>query len=233
MAAEPATPIGTVERVNFVGHIEVARLVGGGRSSSPGFLLGAALPDLAAMGRFRLTDRPADPDMAAGVDLHHRTDDAFHRHPLFRSTSSAASTALAEAGLSRGASRACGHVGIELLLDGHLLGDRAVLRSSVEEAMATGADRAGELIDLVGPEHRAEWHHHLERLTDWPVPDDYHRPDAVARRLQRILSRRPRLRFSADDVGAVATGLAGQAHAVITGAPGLLDDLDRDLTTPG
>jgi len=217
--------------VNFVGHIEVARLVGGGRSSSPGFLLGAALPDLAAMGRFRLADRPSAPDMAAGVDLHHRTDDAFHRHPLFRSTSSTASTALAEAGLSRGASRACGHVGIELLLDGHLLADRATLRASVEGAMAAAADRADELAHLVGPEHRASWHHHLERLTDWPVPDDYHRPEAVARRLQRILSRRPRLRFSAEDVGAVATGLAGQARAVIDGAAGLLDDLDRELAS--
>ncbi len=219
--------------MNFVGHIEVARLVDGGRSSTPGFLLGAALPDLAAMGRFRLTDRPADPDMAAGVDLHHRTDEVFHRHPLFRSTSSAASTALAEAGLSRGASRACGHVGIELLLDGHLLGDGTVLRSSVEVAMATAVDRSDELVDLVGPEHRAGWRHHLERLTDWPVPDDYHRPEAVARRLQRILSRRPRLRFSTDDIGAVATGLAGQARAVTTGAVGLLDDLDRDLSAPG
>ncbi len=216
--------------MNFVGHIEVARLVGDGRSSSPGFLLGAALPDLAAMGRFRLAGRPNDPDMAAGVDLHHRTDDAFHRHPLFRSTSSAASAALTDAGLSRGASRACGHVGIELLLDGHLLGDRAALRTAVEGAMATAAERSDELVGLVGPDHRADWRHHLERLTDWPVPEDYHRPEAVARRLQRILSRRPRLRFSAEEVGAVTTGLAGQAATVTAGASGLLDDLDRDLS---
>ncbi len=98
--------------------------------------------------------------------------------------------------------------------------------------MAAAAERAEELVDLVEPERRAAWRHHLERLTDWPVPDDYHRPEAVARRLQRILSRRPRLQFSADDIGAVTTGLAGQAETVTAGAGDLLDDLDRELTLP-
>lgn len=227
--AEPGPPIATVDEVNFVGHIEVATIVGGARSVSPGFLLGAALPDLAAMGRFRLLSRPADTDLAAGIDLHHRTDDAFHRHPLFRTTSSAASAALAEAGLSRGASRACGHVGVELLLDGHLLDRGTALLTSVEAAMATAGSRADELADLVEPDRREAWRRHLDRVAAWPVPDDYHRPEAVARRLQRILSRRPRLRFSSDDVGTVATGLAGQALAVTRGAADLLDDLAGDL----
>ena len=218
--------------MNFIGHIEVARIVAADRAPTPGFLLGAALPDLAAMGRFRLLARPTDPEVAAGIDLHHRTDDAFHRHPTFRSTSGAAAAALSRDGLTRGAARACGHVGVELLLDGHLLADRAALRPAVEAAIETAGRRADELADLVEPDRRPEWRRHLDRLARWPVPEDYHLPDAVAERLQRILSRRPRLRFAPSEIETVARGLEEQRHAVAGGATRLLDDLDRELA-PG
>ena len=199
---------------------------------SPALLLGAALPDLATMGRFRLLARPDDPDLAEGIELHHRTDDAFHRHPLFRSTSAAATAQLTEAGLSRGAARACGHVGVELLLDGHLLGGRSALRPSVEAAMGAASDRAVDLEDLVAPDERRRWRHHLARLAEWPVPADYHRPEAVARRLQRILDHRPRLRFPVAQVAIVAAGLDDQRDAVTAGAAALLADLRRDLIEP-
>ncbi|MEL6985287.1 MAG: hypothetical protein AAFO29_22835 [Actinomycetota bacterium] len=215
--------------MNFVGHVEVARAVAGATTASPGFLLGAALPDLAAMGRFRLAGRSADDDIAAGVDLHHRTDDAFHRHPLFRTTSSAVSTALTEAGLSRGAARACGHVGVELMLDGHLLTRRTELRGAVDTAIAAAGDRTETLSELIEPAKRADWRTHLGRLAAWDVPDDYDQPAAVARRLQRILGHRPRLRFSADQIDTVAVGLDQYQQAVIEGAGDLLADLEDQL----
>lgn len=219
--------------MNFVGHIAVARMVSGPSAASSGYLLGAALPDLATMGRFRLLGRSDDADVSAGVDLHHRTDDAFHSHRLFRETSSAASAALTEAGLPRGAALACGHVGVELLLDGHLLLRTAGLRAAVEDAIAAAGDRPDALAEMVEPARREEWRHHLDRLAAWSIPDDYDQPAAVANRLHRILNRRRRLRFSTDEIGTVAAGLDRQQQTVVDGARGLLADLESQLSDPG
>jgi hypothetical protein len=218
--------------VNFVGHVEVARLhrgPAGAEASTVGFLVGAALPDLAAIGRFRLLERPADPAVAAGVDLHHRTDEAFHRHHWFRSNCAGLTARLEQLGLGRGAARACGHVGVELLLDGHLLTDRAGLRPSVQGAIEAAGRGAAAFGDLVAPAHRGAWHDHLERLGGWEVPADYHHPEAVAARLQRILSSRSRLAFPAREVGSVARALAERNDAVVAGADPLLADLYREL----
>ena len=220
--------------MNFVGHVEVARRhraasADGETEAAVGFLIGAALPDLAAIGRFRLLQRPADPLVAAGIDLHHRTDDLFHRHPWFRTNCSALTARLDELGLPRGAARACGHVGVELLLDGHLLTERPRLRPSVQamiEAAGAGAEEFGR---LVTPERRAAWRDHLEQLAAWEVPGDYHHPEAVAARLQRILSRRSRLSFASDRVSEVAAALAERQTAVERNCDLLVEDLAREL----
>lgn len=219
--------------MNFVGHIEVARrhlrdrAVQGDEAKR--FLLGAALPDLAAIGRFRLLDRPADPAVAAGVDFHHRTDEAFHRHHWFRTNDRALADRLRAAGVPNGACRACGHVGVELLLDGELLGADPDLRRAAQVSIESGADRGEELAALVDPDRRADWRHHLEQLARWTVPDDYHHPPAVAYRLQRILARRPRLAFDRDRIDDVAGALRAQQEAVVAGAADLLGDLEQSL----
>lgn len=218
--------------MNFVGHIHLARLVEGpGRDAGEpfGLLIGAALPDIAAMGRFRLTDRPVDPAISHGVDLHHRTDDAFHRHPWFRTNSRAVSDRLEAAGLPRGAARACGHVGVELLLDGRLLETEPDLERSVQEAIRRlGVDDLG-LSTVVDDAHRGDWSAHLHSVANWTLPRDYRRPAAVAERLRRILDRRPRLAFTVDHLGLVQDALAERQPLLEAGGDALVSDLRDSL----
>lgn len=219
--------------MNFVGHIQLARLHLSGASSPPddlgGFLLGAALPDFAAMGRFRLTDRPQDHSVQAGVGLHHRTDEAFHAHPWFRRHSKAVSAELEQAGIGRGAARACGHVGVELLLDGLLLDDVAELRSAVETTTARTTDRELGLHAVVDPARRDDWQEHLQSVATWPLPRDYRSPAAVSERLRRILARRPRLAFDAEHVTLVADTLATHQPELEKGVEALVSELDATL----
>ncbi len=218
--------------MNFAGHVEVAR--NGSRpdgGDEARFHLGAVLPDLAAMGRFRLLGRPDDPDITAGIDIHHRTDDAFHRHRWFRETSGAVVRHLDGAGLPRGAARAVGHVGVELLLDGHLLRQPGGLGGAVGGAIEAVVTEIDELAPLVDQDQRDRWRLHLEQVAAWSVPDDYHRPEAVARRLERILRWRPRLALPPEAVGAVAEALEIQQDAVRSGAAPLIAELRRDVGT--
>ncbi|MEM9564360.1 MAG: hypothetical protein AAGA93_17180 [Actinomycetota bacterium] len=221
--------------MNFAGHVEVARdgsLVRGDNEAR--FHLGAVLPDLAAMGRFRLLARPDDPDITAGIDIHHRTDDAFHRHRWFRDTSGAVVRRLDRAGVPRGAARAVGHVGIELLLDGHLLRQPGGLGPAVDAAIEAAGDAVEELVPLVDEGQRGHWRHHLEQVAVWSVPDDYHRPDAVAARLERILRRRPRLALPPEAIATVAEALATQQDAVRDGAAPLIAELRHQVSaSPG
>ena len=64
--------------MNFFGHAVVA----GWFEGDPRYVLGSMLPDFASMSGTRLN--PVEqPEVAAGVALHHRTDDAFHGAPSF------------------------------------------------------------------------------------------------------------------------------------------------------
>ncbi len=227
--------------MNFVGHIHLAQLAlrrdGDDSQDEPidrvGFLLGSALPDFAAMGRFRLAERPSDRSVAAGVDLHHKTDDAFHRHPWFLRLSKTVSTELQTAGIGRGAARACGHVGIELLLDGLLLDETPDLRDDVDRATARSTDPRLGLIDAVGVERQLDWVDHLDSVASWPLPMNYRSPTAVAERLRRILARRPRLSFDLADVALVGDTLARHQIELEAGASDLIEDLDAALAAAG
>ena len=222
--------------MNFVGHIKVAidqvSGPGGGHDGDLPYLVGAALPDVAAMGRFRLTSRSGDRGVQDGVTLHHRTDDEFHRHPWFRENSKVVTTELNRLGLGRGAARAVGHVGVELLLDGFLLDETDGLGTTVSRAMGAMADPTLELSGLVADDRRPDWSHHLRRTADWPLPSDYRDPAAVAYRLQRILTRRPRLGFGPDKIPMVEVVLAERQQQLESGAPALLDDLKRQVSRP-
>ena len=83
------------------------------------------LPDFASMAGTRLSSGAPVPDpdraLAHGIALHHRTDDAFHGDPWFTSLVQATLDALSADGVPRGAARAVGHVGVEMLIDGELL----------------------------------------------------------------------------------------------------------------
>ena len=197
------------------------------------FLLGAALSDLATFGGFRLLGRSPDPAVAAGMAFHHRTDDAFHQHPWFRSRSGAAAAALERAGLGRGAARACGHVGVELLLDGSLQAgeqDRDRFRRVLAGA---GSDGWRPLLaPLVDERRRPDWLDHLDLLASPRDLPPYEDPAAVARRLHAICQRRPRLAFDQRAVDAVATELERLAGGIRDTAPELVEQLAATLALP-
>lgn len=231
--------------MNFVGHIKVALDQLDARSRNDdgdggpmdggedpeALVVGAALPDIAAIGRFRLSGTSSDNAVRAGVALHHRTDDAFHSHRWFRQHNGSVAAALADIGVRRGAARAVGHVGVELLLDGYLLATDPNLGRRAEAALATVTAPGRDLVSLVDPDRRPDWSTHLDRTARWPVPADYRDPAAVAGRLQRILAHRPRLSFGTEQVAAVADVLAEARAGLEAGADDLVADLAELVRT--
>lgn len=171
--------------MNFVGHAHVALAV----RDEPAFVLGAMLPDFASMCGARLV-APTHDGIAAGVALHHRTDEAFHACAEFVRLCAATSASLEARGIAWGAARAVAHVGIELLLDGLLLDDAAT-RDGYLRAVAALADPA--LSIEVSGRGAARWPAVRERAIVHGLPDAYRDPREVADRLIRILAPRPRL----------------------------------------
>ncbi len=210
--------------MNFGGHIAVAMRLA---PDAPRVWLGAALPDLGAMGRFRLMGDTADPDVTAGIALHHATDDAFHRHPTFTETMARLRVDLTAEGVGRGPARAVAHVGPELLIDGYLLGDDQ-LGDAVDAAFAEIGVLGPALATLVETSGD-EWLRHLAKVPAWGLPTDYADPQAVAQRLHRILSQRPRLELDAVHIDAISRRLAAEQPGLDQAVPPLIDDLERSL----
>jgi acyl carrier protein phosphodiesterase len=195
--------------MNFFAHAVVASQ----QNQEARFVLGAMLPDFASMASLRLM-AVHDTDLAEGVALHHETDRRFHACAPFRALCESALNELEAAGVSRGAARAVGHVGSELLLDGVLSHDvdacatysRALSvgrEASFEHAVRfKEAPDAGSLRDLF------DW------LADGPLPVAYRDVDFVGERLQRILSRRPRLALRPADHATVRAWLQ-QARTIV------------------
>jgi hypothetical protein len=149
------------------------------------------------------------PVVDSGVACHLRTDAVFHVLPSFMAGSAAIRRSVREVGLSAGASRAIGHVGWELLLDGTLIG------SSTHALYRAALDRAEGASSAVSDPTRWAWLlRHRDQL-GWPHYDD---PAWVAERLHRILGGRPLLRFDATHVPVVARVLEDHAAAVAAAA---------------
>src|SRR6185503_17388999 len=91
-------------------------------AESPGSVLGAMLPDFATMSGARLAES-TDAAIAHGVDLHHKTDAAFHHLPPVLALMRELDHKLDAGGCARGPRRAVAHIGVELLLDGVLVDD--------------------------------------------------------------------------------------------------------------
>jgi hypothetical protein len=199
--------------VNVLGHAHVARATGVDAAAE---LLGAVLPDLASMAGFRLERDGLPAPVAAGVRGHLAADAAFHADRTFMTGSSALGRDAAErAGLSRGAARAVGHVGWELLLDGTLLDGRAA--EDYRRALAVAEEATGG----VPARDRARWRGllaHRPRL-GWPPYDD---PAWVAERLHGMLARRPRLGFPADRLDDLTVVLADHVPRIAEAGPGVL-----------
>lgn len=171
-------------RVNYLGHVAVALATG---RDDPAFLLGAALPDLASMAGVRFERGVLPAAVADGVACHLEADEAFHAHPAFRDGSGALRRDLRGIGLPTGPTRAIGHAGWELLLDGTLVG------GPTEAAHRAGLGRAELVLPALLPGHRDRWR---ALIAEGPPPRlRYDEPAWVVDRLFAMLARRPRLSF--------------------------------------
>jgi len=165
--------------------------------------------------------------VAAGIALHHATDAAFHRLPAVTGLMRELDERLAAHGCARGPRRAVAHVGVELLLDGVLVGEPAYrdayARALAHEPAITWRDPAGGL----------RFASLLERLRAHGIPGDLQRPDAVAQRLARTLAHRPLLAPSADDLRAIRAALAEHAPRVEVAAEAVLRGTRAALAAAG
>jgi hypothetical protein len=159
------------------------------------------LPDFAGMVGTSVA-RAIDHDvLQGGIDLHHRTDDAFHGAPLFIDLCRDALQEMESAGVSRASARAVAHVGTELLLDGWLASNDTAV-TAYRAAMSAGPS----LIPMIGfrsddGSARCRWL--LARLTPAPIPHRYVETEFVAERLVFALASRPRLALIPEDAARV------------------------------
>ena len=199
--------------MNVLGHTFVALAAG---DDDPAFLLGAVLPDLAAMVDVRVDRSRLDGRIGAGLRCHVDADVAFHADPAFRAGAAALRRDLAEAGLERGPVRALAHAGWELLLDGTLVG------SPAEEAYWRALDVGETVLDAVAEDWaRRRWLAFCAYRHGRPALR-YDDPAWVAERLHSLLARRPRLRFGRERLPAVAEILRDHARRVAAVAPDVL-----------
>ena len=206
------------QRVNFFGHVAMARQVDG----DPGFLLGAMAPDLLAM--CGAAAGPAtSPRVAAGQAHHLAVDAAFHAGPTFVAIQLWAVRGLLADGLRRGPARGAAHVAIELLLDG-VLADDPESQAAYRRGLAAAAPDA---FDWRDDGSRTRWRALVGRLQTGAIPDAYRQTDFVADRVAGALGRRPRLALDDGEAAALRAFLPDLQRRVAAEAPGLVD-LDPD-----
>lgn len=203
--------------MNFLGHVHVA--LSSGRDDS-GYLLGAALPDLAAMAGVRLVRDALDGSIAEGVRCHLWADAAFHAHAGFRAGSGELRRDLLARSIGSGPARAVGHAGWELLLDGTLVG------TGTEAAFRRSLDVGEGAAAAMSPSDAVRWNAFLARVRG-VARLRYDEPRWVADRLQAMLDRRPRLRLPGGDVPTVADVLADHVDAVAARSATILGDTAR------
>jgi len=204
--------------LNFFGHAVVAGWTG----ARAGAVLGSMLPDFEAMVKVRVLD-VRDEDIERGVELHHRTDDAFHATPTFLSLCTEALAKLAALGVRRGTARAVAHVGSEMFLDGWLAQDDLHARTYLT-AFYPG------LMAKLQWEDRGEAFAKLhKRLSTWGPPRDYRSPAFVLQRLNDVLQSRRRLAVVDEQRPLIAEFLPTLRSSVEQRAPELLDELQDTL----
>lgn len=191
--------------MNLGAHITIAAAL----FDDPLVHLGSALPDVATIGGFRMVPGSGTGPIGEGIAFHHATDNEFHSHPWFTSRQKTVFDRLTQLGVGRGAARASAHVGVELLLDGELFaGTHGPVRNDAVVGAFQIAATAADTEQLVPVEMRVDWQGHLGQLNRWRSPDYFRDPAGVARRMETILSARPRLAMDQDDVEKVTVALA-------------------------
>ncbi|MEY4510062.1 MAG: hypothetical protein RLZZ450_2184 [Pseudomonadota bacterium] len=216
--------------MNFIGHAAVALWFPLVESTAPEFVLGSMLPDFAGMAGARLSRRdPAsknDP-LAAGIALHHRTDDVFHGAAPFVSLLQDTLDELTSLGVPRGSARAVAHIGTEMLIDGELV-HAPEIGAAYADALAVDRPLDAVFVDAAGG---TRWALLRDRLRSYGVPYDYQDPDAVLRRLQVVLRGRPRLALDAASAPLVRAHLPALQRKVVIALPALLASVREALSS--
>lgn len=202
--------------MNFLAHLVAARARRPELASSPRFLLGAMLPDLASMCGTRI-ERAEDPDLIAGIAEHHRADARFHAGETFIRLYADAAAELKACAVARGSARAAAHLGIELLLDGCFVDEPATM--AFRAAIASAPTASFSCPDQDAERRVAEL---LQRWADADRPFAPNDPDATAQRLTRILARRPRLALAASAEPVVRRWIAAARDRVAASAQALI-----------
>jgi hypothetical protein len=131
--------------------------------------------------------------IAQGVEFHHHCDRHFHRLEAFRSHEGWTLQHMLSAGLRRGPARGVAHVGVELCLDGALIGEADSLYLRALEEASELEPQWQEPADA----HR--FRRLIERLREIGVPRGYQDPNVVTQRLLRILTPRPLLALADEE----------------------------------
>lgn len=207
--------------MNYFAHARIASRF----DPAPAFVLGAMLPDFAGMLGARI-QRIDDEPLRHGEAHHHAQDRAFHRAPGFRELVVEGTGWLRRHGVSRGPARGAAHVGVELLLDGALLGDATADGAYLA---ALGDAPALDAAILWSPGDAARrWPLLRMRLRDAGLPHALRDPGRAARRVARALARRPLLRLAPRERDTVERWLREVQGDVVRLAPALLEQtLDR------
>jgi acyl carrier protein phosphodiesterase len=200
--------------MNFLAHCLVAERAGMGSADE---LLGATLSDLAAMAGVRFDIGALPEAIAAGMRCHWAADRAFHADPAFVQGASAIRRALTDAGVAVGPSRAVGHAGWELLLDGS-----PAVQDGAADAFVVALERSAAAAVTLGPPDAARWAAFSRRM-DGAWWTGYTEPVFVAERLFGMLGRRPRLAFDATALPVVTEVLSEARPAVAAVADTVLD----------
>lgn len=208
-----------LNRVNFFGHCVVARW----EPVDAAFVLGAMLPDFASMARTRVP-KARNPVVEAGIQHHHDTDRAFHGAPTFLDLMYEEQDILDAQGLSYGSAMAVAHVGVELILDGWLvgrLGEDPIYRQALEVT-----DHGLEWSE---PDVEPRWEMLRGKLLESPLPEAYRDDGFVSSRLVRILAHRPRLALDETEAKRVDEWVADARTRVHARAAELMAEVAQRL----
>jgi hypothetical protein len=214
--------------VNYLGHAAVATW----RRPDPAFVLGAMLPDFAAMIGAR-APATSHGDLEAGMRFHYRTDEVFHRSTAFVELTRSAFRWLTAHGMERGRARAIAHVGVELLLGAALYPAAPVRRAYVGALQGAAGPHLGRHLEWAAPEERLGFENLRVRLLARSLTLDDLAPEVTAQRLRRALSGRPRLALD-DAAERVACDWVRVARpSVVAEAPALARELAERLGCAG
>jgi hypothetical protein len=204
--------------LNFFGHAVVAAWT----DDHPEHLLGSMLPDFEAMVRVPMVE-VRDPVIRRGVDVHHRTDQVFHRSSAFVALCARAMSRMLELGIRRGTSRAVAHIGTELFLDGWLTREPRHVDTYLAALEIDARNR------VCWEDEGAAFERLQARLCAWGAPRGYEEPEFVLARLTDSLARRPALALRDGESVRVATFLPSLQRMVERSASELLAQIRSGL----